>query len=53
MKQITESDELRLIVPFAGWIDRHPLLTNVVIAIGIAVLAWVVFNYEFTIPAYQ
>ena len=53
MKQITENDELQMIVPFAAWRDRHPAATNIIIAVGIAALAWVVFTYEFTIPAYQ
>ena len=53
MRQMTEMDELRLIVPMAGWMDRHPKLTNVLIVVGIAALAWVVFTYEFTIPAYR
>ena len=53
MRQITEMDEIRMIVPLAGWMERHPTITNALIAIGIAALAWVVFTYEFTIPAYQ
>ena len=53
MKLITEMDEIRMIVPFAGWLDRHPRLTNIIIAAGLAALAWVVLNYEFTIPAYR
>ena len=53
MKQITENDELQMIMPFAAWMDRHPAATNIIIAVGIAALAWVVFTYEFTIPAYQ
>ena len=45
--------EIRLIVPFAGWIERHPRLSNLLIVIGLLALVWVVFTYEFTIPAYQ
>ena len=40
--------DVRLCVPFAGWIARHPKLTNaVLIAMGMA-MVWVVLNYEFT-----
>ena len=47
------SDEIRYIVPFADWMDRHPLLTNtLLILMGIALL-WVILTYEFTIPAYK
>jgi hypothetical protein len=53
MRQITEMDEIRMIVPFAGWMDRHPRLANAIIAIGIAALAWAVLTYEFTIPGYR
>lgn len=53
MKQITENDELQMIVPFAAWLDRHPTIANIIIWIMALALAYVVFSYEFTIPAYQ
>ena len=53
MKQITEIDEIRLIVPFAGWMDRHPRLTNAIIIAGLLAFAWIVLSYEFTIPMYR
>ena len=45
--------EIRLIVPMAGWIERHPRLSNWLIVIGLVAMAWVVFCYDFTIPAYR
>ena len=45
--------EIRLIVPMAGWIERHPRLSNWLIVIGLVAMAWVVFTYDFTIPAYR
>jgi hypothetical protein len=53
MKQITENDELQMIVPFAGWLDRHPTAASIILWIMILALVYVVFTYEFTIPAYQ
>ena len=35
------------------WADEHPRMSNVLLwLMGLAV-AWVVFTYEFTIPAYR
>ena len=45
--------EIRLIVPMAGWIERHPRLSNWLIVIGLLAMVWVVFTYDFTIPAYR
>ena len=45
--------EIRLIVPMAGWIERHPRLSNWLIVIGLLAMMWVVFCYDFTIPAYR
>ena len=45
--------EIRLIVPMAGWIERHPRLSNWLIVIGLVAMAWGVFTYDFTIPAYR
>ena len=53
MKQITENDELQMIVPCAAWLDRHPTIANIIIWIMALALAYAVFTYEFTIPAYQ
>ena len=46
-------DEIRYCVPFAGWMDRHPVLTNALLILMAIALAWVIFTYEFTIPAYK
>lgn len=57
MRQIRQSGnipmEIRMIVPFAGWIERHPRMSNLLIIVGLLALAWVVFTYDFTIPAYR
>ena len=45
--------EIRLIVPFAGWIGRHPKVANLLIAAGLLAVAWVVLTYDFTIPSYR
>lgn len=42
-----------MIVPFAAWLDRHPAIANIIIGIMALALAYAVFSYEFTIPAYQ
>ena len=58
MKKISSRDanipmEIRMIVPFAAWLYRHPTIANIIIGIMALALAWVIFTYEFTIPAYQ
>ena len=53
MRQTSEMDEIRMIVPFAAWLDRHPTIANIIIWIMALALAYAVFSYEFTIPAYQ
>lgn len=53
MRQVSESDEIKMIVPFAVWLDRHPTIANIIIGIMALALAYAVFSYEFTIPAYQ
>jgi hypothetical protein len=40
--------DVRMVVPFAGWIDRHPMVANVIIVLGIVALCWVVLTYDFT-----
>ena len=47
-EQDTIPAEIRYIVPFAGWIERHPRLSNIGLALLGLALAWVVLNYEFT-----
>ena len=36
-----------------AWLDRHPTIANIIIGIMALALAYAVFTYEFTIPAYQ
>ena len=47
-----EKDEIpmsiRCILPFAGWIARHPKITNAILIIEAIALAYVVFTYDFT-----
>lgn len=40
--------DVRMVVPFAAWIDRHPMVANVIIGLGIVALCWVVLTYDFT-----
>lgn len=35
------------------WIDRHPRATAFILWLQVAALLWVVFTYNFTIPAYK
>ena len=53
MRQMTEMDELRLIVPMAGWMDRHPLMTNALLILMAIGMMWVILTYEFSIPMYK
>jgi len=46
-------DEIRYCVPFAGWMDRHPLITNGLLILMAIALLWIILTYEFTIPAYK
>jgi hypothetical protein len=42
--------------PLAGlfaWIDNNPRTSSALLWLMAAALAWVVFTYHFTIPAYQ
>ena len=45
--------EIRYIMPFAGWLERHPTLSNILLWLMGLALVYVVFTYEFTIPAYR
>ena len=40
--------EIRCIVPFAGWMVRHPKIVNAIIIIEAIALAYVVMTYNFT-----
>ena len=39
---------IRCIVPFAGWMARHPKIVNAILIIEAIALAYVVFTYNFT-----
>lgn len=41
-------DDVLLILPFAAWIDRHPYLTNAILAIETVALIMAVLTYNFT-----
>lgn len=48
--------ELRELGPLASlfaWIDRHPRTAAALLWLQVAALLWVIFSYNFTIPAYQ
>lgn len=53
MRQTTDMDELRYCVPFAGWMDRHPLMTNALLILMAIGMMWVILTYEFSIPMYR
>ena len=36
-----------------AWLDRHPRTSSALLWLLGLLLAWTVFNYRFTIPAYQ
>ena len=46
-----EKDEIpmsiRCIVPFAGWMARHPKIVNAILIIEEIILEYVVFTYDF------
>lgn len=48
-----ELRELGALAPLFTWIDRHPRTTSALLWIMAAALAWAVFTYDFTIPAYK
>ena len=49
MKQKDEIPaSVRCIIPFAGWIDRHPVITNIILIAGAIALFWMVLTYDFT-----
>jgi len=51
-KTMKQKDEIpasvRCIIPFAGWIDRHPVITNIILIAGAIALFWMVLTYDFT-----
>lgn len=48
-----ELRELGALAPLFEWIDRHPRASSALLWIMAAALAWAVFTYDFTIPAYK
>ena len=40
--------EVRMIVPFSGWIARHPRIVNIMLVMAGVALLWIVLNYRFT-----
>ena len=47
-----EKDEIpmsiRCILPFAGWLNKHPKVFNAILIIEAIILAYVVLTYDFT-----
>ena len=48
-----ELRELGALAPLFAWTDRHPRAAAVLLWIMAAALVYVVFTYNFTIPAYK
>ena len=49
MKQNEELPAIvRCIVPFAGWLNRHPRIFNFILIIEGLALLWMVLTYDFT-----
>lgn len=48
-----ELRELGALAPLFAWTDRHPRAASVLLALMVAALVYVVFTYNFTIPAYK
>jgi hypothetical protein len=40
--------EIRMIVPFAEWLDRHPTCFNLILWLMGAALVYTVWTYDFT-----
>lgn len=38
---------------FLKFMDRHPVIANIILLLEGLALVWAVFTYEFTIPAYK
>jgi hypothetical protein len=49
MKQNDEIPmSIRCIVPFAKWMEKHPVLSNIILIIEAIALMYVVLTYNFT-----
>jgi len=48
-----ELRELGALAPLLEWMDRHPKTAAALLWLQALALAYVVFTYRFTIPAYQ
>lgn len=48
-----ELRELGALAPLFAWTDRHPRAASVLLWLMAAALVYVVFTYNFTIPAYK
>lgn len=48
-----ELRELGALAPLFAWTDRHPRTAAVLLWLMAAALVYVVFTYNFTIPAYK
>ena len=48
-----ELRELGALAPLFAWTDRHPCAASVLLWLMVAALVYVVFTYNFTIPAYK
>ena len=48
-----ELRELGALAPLFAWTDRHPRAASVLLWLMAAALVYVVFPYNFTIPAYK
>ncbi len=40
--------EIRYIVPFVGWMERHPILMNIIFIIEAIAVALTIFFYDFS-----
>ena len=48
-----ELRELGALAPLFAWTDRHPRTASALLWLMAAALVYVVFTYNFTIPAYK
>lgn len=48
-----ELRELGTLAALFGWMDRHPRAASFILWLWVAALVWVIFSYNFTIPAYK
>ena len=49
MKQNEEIPaSVRCIIPFAGWLEKHPMVFRLILIIESLALIWAVTTYEFT-----